>query len=138
MLCRLPLHPKQTADTPLHVTSGVSYESCHGAAKNWVAVHHDFGGENLTRFDECPAHRTQRIADNMKPGIRNPSNLYAVTQSCLRCHTTADEELVNIGGHSAGILEFEFVSWSAGLGSPQLSQHRWQDQRVEFSSTTSS
>ena len=33
----------------------------------------------------------------------------------LRCHTTADEELVNIGGHSAGILEFEFVSWSQGL-----------------------
>ena len=106
---------KQTPDTPLHVISGVSCESCHGAAKNWVAVHHDFGGENLTRFDESPAHRTQRIADSVKAGMRNPRNLYAVAQSCLRCHTTADEELVNIGGHSAGSLEFEFVSWSQGL-----------------------
>ena len=41
--------------------------------------------------------------------------MYLVAQSCLRCHTTADEELVNVGGHSAGSLEFEFVSWSQGL-----------------------
>ena len=27
---------------------------------------------------------------------------------------TADEELVNVGGHSAGSLEFEFVAWSQG------------------------
>ena len=28
--------------------------------------------------------------------------------------TTADEQLVNVGGHSVGSLEFEFVSWSQG------------------------
>ena len=46
--------------------------------------------------------------------MRNPANVYAVAQSCLRCHTTADEELVNVGGHSAGSLDFEFVAWSQG------------------------
>ena len=46
--------------------------------------------------------------------MRNPVNVYDVAQSCLRCHTTADEELVNVGGHTAGSLEFEFVSWSQG------------------------
>jgi len=33
----------------------------------------------------------------------------------LRCHTTADEQLVNVGGHSTGSLDFEFVSWSQGM-----------------------
>ena len=46
--------------------------------------------------------------------MRNPVNVFAVAQSCLRCHTTADEELVNVGGHTAGSLDFEFVSWSQG------------------------
>ena len=97
------------------MTSGVSYKSCHGAAKNWVAVHHDYGGENLTWFDESPAHRNQRVANSVKACMRNPNNLYAVAQSSLRCHTTANEGLVNIAGHSAGSLEFEFVSSRQGL-----------------------
>ena len=46
--------------------------------------------------------------------MRNPANVYLVAQSCLRCHTTGDEELVNVGGHSVGSLDFEFVSWSQG------------------------
>lgn len=106
---------QQTPETALHVISGVSCESCHGAAKNWLAGHHDFGGEGITSLNENPAHRSKRIADSVKAGMRNPNNVYAVAQSCLRCHTTADEELVNIGGHSAGSLDFEFVSWSQGL-----------------------
>ena len=97
-----------------HVLAGVSCESCHGGAKNWVELHHDYGGEEITRLMESPAHRSQRIARSLAAGMRNPANVYAVAQSCLRCHTTADEELVNVGGHSAGSLDFEFVSWSQG------------------------
>ena len=106
---------QQTADATTRVISGVSCESCHGAAKNWMAIHHDFGGEDFTRLDESPTHRVQRIAASVKAGMRNPKNLYSMAQSCLRCHTTADEELVNVGGHPAGSLDFEFVSWSQGL-----------------------
>lgn len=98
----------------LRVIAGVSCESCHGAAKDWNDLHHDYGGEGLTRKDESPEHRTQRITASISAGMRNPVNVYLVAQSCLRCHTTADEELVNIGGHSAGSLDFEFVSWSQG------------------------
>ncbi|MDA8745396.1 cytochrome c family protein [Rubripirellula amarantea] len=97
-----------------HVIAGVSCESCHGAAKSWVDLHHDYGGEGITRLAETPAHRQERIAKSVAAGMRNPANVYAVAQSCLRCHTTADEELVNVGGHSAGSLDFEFVSWSQG------------------------
>lgn len=97
-----------------HVIAGVSCESCHGAAKNWVDIHHDYGGESITRLTESPAHRQQRLARSIAAGMRNPMNVYAVAQSCLRCHTTADEQLVNVGGHPTGSLDFEFVSWSQG------------------------
>ncbi|MEM6688443.1 MAG: cytochrome c family protein [Planctomycetota bacterium] len=97
-----------------HVIAGVSCESCHGEAKNWLDVHHNYGGEGLTRHDETPAHRIARLKASVAAGMRNPVNVYRMAQSCLRCHTTADEELVNVGGHSAGSLEFELVSWSQG------------------------
>jgi len=98
----------------VHAIEGVSCESCHGAAKNYLDVHHNYGGEHVTRAMESPQHRTERLRRSVALGMRNPVNVYLVAQSCLRCHTTADEELVNVGGHSAGSLEFEFVSWSQG------------------------
>ncbi|MEM8911559.1 MAG: multiheme c-type cytochrome [Planctomycetota bacterium] len=97
-----------------HAISGVSCESCHGSAKNWLDVHHDYGGAQITRASESPEHRMERLQKSIALGMRNPTNAYLVAQSCLRCHTTADEELVNVGGHSAGSLDFEFVSWSQG------------------------
>src|SRR6056297_429022 len=100
--------------SPRHVISGVSCESCHAAGKPWVDIHHDYGGEGITRLTETVEHRRQRIAKAVAAGMRNPANVYSVAQSCLRCHTTADEQLVNVGGHSAGSLDFEFVSWSQG------------------------
>lgn len=110
-------HYTQRADTDgdHHVIAGVSCESCHGGAKEWLNLHHDYGGEGITRLTESAAHRRQRIVKSVSAGMRNPSNVYLVAQSCLRCHTTPDEELVNIGGHSAGSLDFEFVSWSQGM-----------------------
>ncbi len=98
----------------VHAIAGVSCESCHGAAKDWLDVHHDYGGPDITRLTETAAHRQQRIARSVELGMRNPSNVYLVAQSCYRCHTTADEELVNVGGHSTGSLTFDFISWSQG------------------------
>lgn len=103
------------ADHQIHAIAGISCESCHGAAKDWLELHHDYGGKEITRLTESPEHRRQRIGRSVAAGMRNPENVYLVAQSCLRCHTTADEQLVNVGGHSAGSLDFEFVSWSQGL-----------------------
>lgn len=97
-----------------HIIAGVSCESCHGGARDWLEIHHDYGSEGITRLTESPEHRRQRIAKSVAAGMKNPTNVYLVAQSCLRCHTTADEELVNVGGHSPGSLDFEFVSWSQG------------------------
>jgi hypothetical protein len=103
------------ASGQLHVIAGVSCESCHGAARGWIEIHHDYGGQGITRLSESPEHRKQRIGNSVVAGMRNPYNVYSIAQSCLRCHTTGDEELVNVGGHSVGSLDFEFVSWSQGM-----------------------
>ena len=105
---------QQDASGAHHAIAGVSCESCHGAAKGWVDIHHDYGGEGITRLTETPEHKKQRIAAAVAAGMRNPANVFSVAQSCLRCHTTADEELVNVGGHTAGSMDFEFVAWSQG------------------------
>lgn len=96
------------------VIAGVSCESCHGAARDWLDVHHDYGGPGITRQSETSEHRRWRIAESVRLGMRNPRNVYAIAQSCYRCHTAPDEELVNVGGHSVGSQTFEFVSWSQG------------------------
>lgn len=47
-------------------------------------------------------------------GMRNTRNLYEIASSCFRCHTVPKEDLVNVGGHSAGSKDFELVAWSQG------------------------
>ena len=107
--------PRRTGHAmEFQVVAGVSCESCHGAARLWLDAHHDYGGPDVTRLTESADHRAARIARSVKLGMRNPHNVYLVAQSCYRCHTTGDEELVNVGGHPAGSLDFEFVSWNQG------------------------
>lgn len=101
-------------DGRLDAIAGVSCESCHGAAKDWIAVHNDYGGPNITKAQESPDHRRSRFVKSIELGMRNPVNVYLVAQSCYRCHTVPDEQLVNVGGHKAGSLDFELVSWSQG------------------------
>lgn len=99
----------------LEAIAGVSCESCHGAANDWVKVHNDYGGQGVTRDSESPDHRIQRLKSSIASGMRNPVNVYMVAQSCYRCHTVPDEKLVNVGGHNEGSMDFELVSWSQGM-----------------------
>ena len=98
----------------LEAIAGVSCESCHGPAKNWLESHHDYGGPGVKREQESSEHRHQRLTASILAGMRNPENVYLVAQSCYRCHTVPDEKLVNVGGHVAGSLNFEMVAWSQG------------------------
>ncbi len=104
---------KQEA-SKLEAISGVSCESCHGPSKDWITVHNDYGGPGITKQQETPQHRIERLTTSIQKGMRNPVNVYLVAQSCYRCHTVPDERLVNVGGHAAGSLDFEIVSWSQG------------------------
>jgi len=97
------------------VVSGVSCESCHGAAADWLNLHNDYGGPTATRESESDIHRKQRIATSVNAGMRNPSNIYQVARSCLQCHTVPNEKLVNTGTHLPGSERFELVAWSQGM-----------------------
>lgn len=97
-----------------HVIAGVSCESCHGAGRDWIELHADYGGPTITRAMESPEHRAERIEKSIAAGMNNPANLYLVARQCLACHTSPNERLVNVGGHAAGTPDFELVAWSQG------------------------
>jgi hypothetical protein len=100
-LC-LKCHYTDKADDDGKVTpiSGISCESCHSAAKDWIKVHN---------VKEDP----DRLAKAEKLGMLRPGNYYHVAANCFTCHTVPEEKLVNVGGHKAG-SDFELVSWLSG------------------------
>lgn len=90
--------------------SGVSCESCHGAARDWLDIHNDYGG--ATHETETTEHRMQRIQQSIQNGMLRPTdNLYAVAANCFECHTVPQERLINEGGHPSG-SDFQLIDWS--------------------------
>jgi len=87
-------------DGKVTAISGISCESCHGAAKDWIKVH------NAT-------NEVGHLANAEKLGMLRPGNYYHVAANCFSCHTVPEEKLVNVGGHKAG-SDFELVSWLSG------------------------
>ena len=94
--------------------AGISCESCHGPAKDWLKVHGDYGGKQVTRDQETPAHKAERLATIKDAGMIRPVNLYRLAANCYQCHTVPHEDLVNVGGHQAASQGFELVAWSLG------------------------
>ena len=99
----------------VRAVSGISCESCHGASKDWLTTHNDYGGPTATRQSETPAHKSARLEQCEALGMRNTRDFYSIASSCFKCHTVPNEELVNVGGHQAGTEDFELVSWSQGM-----------------------
>ena len=94
--------------------AGISCESCHGPAKDWLKVHGDYGGKNVTRKQEPPEHKAERLARIKESGMILPGDLYRLAANCYQCHIVSNEKLVNVGGHQSGNADFELVSWSLG------------------------
>ena len=92
--------------------SGVSCESCHGAAADWVESHGNYG-DGVEKQDESESHRKSRIEKSLANGMLRPERIYDVAANCLQCHTVPNERLVNVGGHKAG-SDFDLVAWSQG------------------------
>ena len=114
--------------------AGVSCESCHGAARDWVNVHNDYGGAD--RDTETEAHRQQRIAQSEANGMLRPSdNLYAVAANCFECHTVPNEKLVNVGGHPSG-SKFDLIDWSDEIRHNFL-QAQWSNDETNRPKTQS-
>ncbi len=94
--------------------AGISCESCHGPAKDWLKVHGDFGGKNVTREQETPEHKAKRLTTIKKAGMIRPGDLYRLAANCYQCHIVSNEKLVNVAGHESGNDDFDLVSWSLG------------------------
>lgn len=112
-LCAKCHYTQQQDDDRVKTISGISCESCHGAAKDWFALHNDYG-TGVTKDRETPEHRQQRREQSIAAGMHNPANLYLIARSCLGCHTVPEEKLVNVAGHAAGSGDFNLVAWSQG------------------------
>ena len=97
----------------LRPTTGVSCESCHGAAQGWVAVHADFGPEASNALEENAAHRQARLRNCERQGMVRLSSIYDMASNCYGCHSIDDPEIIEAGGHPSG-AGFELVSWSQG------------------------
>lgn len=93
--------------------AGISCESCHGAAKDWIDIHSDFGGKDVEAADETPAHKIKRYQQAEAAGMIRPANVAGLIRNCYSCHMIADENLVNNGGHPSSSA-FEVVRWSQG------------------------
>jgi hypothetical protein len=98
----------------LKAVGGISCESCHGPARDWLSVHNNYGGPTILKSQESAAHRMSRLAQSTELGMRNTQNVYLIARSCYECHTIPHEQLVNVGGHPATSAEFELVAWSQG------------------------
>jgi len=114
-LCIKCHYTMQEVDGREKAISGISCESCHGAAKDWITLHNDYGGPTATKQSETPEHKQERVANAIKHGMQNPANMYLIARSCYNCHTVPNEKLVNVGGHAAGSDGFELVAWSQGM-----------------------
>jgi len=102
---------KDDGGTPKAI-SGISCESCHGAAADWLKIHNDYG-PNATKETETPEHKQKRHADADAAGMIRKDRVNLIAANCFSCHTVPNETLVNTGGHKAG-SDFELVSWSQG------------------------
>ena len=114
-LCTKCHYTMQAVDGREKAVAGVSCESCHGAARDWIAIHNDYGGAAVTKESESAEHAQQRVANSIRNGMQNPANVYLIARSCYNCHTVPNEKLVNVGGHAAGSDGFELVAWSQGM-----------------------
>lgn len=103
---------KQLADG-LQVIAGVACESCHGAARDWINVHNDYG-KGFKKDTEPPEHAAMRRSAALKGGMLHPDDAYSVADNCFHCHIITEEKLVNVGGHNAGSADFELVAYSQG------------------------
>ncbi len=104
----------------IRVKWGVSCESCHGPARDWVDIHQRVGGTadgTALKWgdgkNEPSAQRAARLGAAAAAGMIHSEMIYEIAANCYGCHTVPNEALVNTGKHKAG-SDFDLVAWSQG------------------------
>lgn len=100
---------QKLGSAPAKAIGGVSCESCHGGAKDWLDLHNT--GD---RRDDGEKGLKKRVELSQAAGLLYPFEVHKVASNCYSCHIITDEKLVNQGGHSPGSTDFELVSWLKG------------------------
>jgi hypothetical protein len=101
------------------VRSGVSCESCHGAASGWLQVH-----------DKEPV--AESYQKSLPLGLRNlHKNPPAIATLCVSCHVTPDKALVQAGHPSGADFDVgaglkKLVHWTSAF-TPDSSEHASYD-----------
>jgi hypothetical protein len=108
LTCHYTVQEKENRRQPI---AGISCESCHSPAEDWIKVHSQFSGKTEKTETKAEAEARLKLADSK--GMIRPSALYQLAKNCFSCHVVPQEDLVNKGGHPAGSA-FELVSWSQG------------------------
>ena len=85
---------------PQEAIAGISCESCHGASKDWIAVHNDYGGANVTKAQETREHRLARFQQSIQLGMRNPVNVYLLAQSVSWSQGTVRHNFLRTDGQT--------------------------------------
>jgi Cytochrome c554 and c-prime len=106
--CHFTVQQKSDKQEPV---SGISCESCHSAAQDWIKVHSGYSGKTAQTETKAEKDARWKLADSK--GMIRPRTLYELAKNCYGCHVVPNEQLVNKGGHRAGST-FELVSWSQG------------------------
>ena len=109
-VCHAPLRdvPAGLRGANFQAAEGVSCESCHGPAGNWLRSH--------TRPDYSRADRTAA-------GMRDLENLYVRANTCVACHQVIAQPLLD-AGHPELIFELDGQDaaeprhWSAAKNGP--------------------
>ena len=92
-VCHAPFAtvPAERLARDVTVTEGISCESCHGPAENWIRSH--------TRPDYTHA-------DRVASGMRDMHSLYVRANTCVACHQAVDPE-IRAAGHPELIFEMD-------------------------------
>ena len=117
--CHFTMEQADASAAPL-AKSSVSCEKCHGPGSDFIKIHNDFGGPDVKREAEAPAHKTKRLADARAAGMFLPDSLYDIAANCMACHGLAKPGLDT--GILAKMLEaghpfdpdYELVRYSQG------------------------
>lgn len=117
-LCHFTMVSKKSGSIP-RARAGVSCESCHGPASEWLDLHTDFG-DGKTPETESPAHRDERLAKSREAGLIMSSMHFDIAKNCMSCHGLATEGLdadtlaIMLDAKHPLVPEFEFVRYSQG------------------------
>ena len=92
-VCHAPFQtvPSERLGHDAQITEGISCESCHGPAENWIRSH---------------TRRDYTHADRVATGMRDLKDLYVRANTCVACHQNIDPE-IRAAGHPELIFELD-------------------------------